>query len=346
MSEKNLIILFGGESRERLVSVATAQNMAQALPEALCWFWAADDKIYEVSSAELQAHQDVFKTEFKPSGPVLFKNILTALDSEQAKQSIFVVGVHGGKGEDGTLQSWLEARQIAFTGPDSKACRLCMDKTAAKKILEGRRLRVSPSCLLSGQKLRVAEQELRAMLLKNPKLILKPNAEGSSFGMLVVTLDNLDIALQELKSHPERPYLLEVYVEGTELTVGVCDTPKGPTKVLVPTELRVKDGFADYDGKYLGLGTEEITPAEVSESVTLAAQRMALAAHGTLGCEGYSRTDMIVDDKGPVYLETNSLPGLTKASLVPQALAYEGTSIREFLLEQVELAHDRLSRNL
>ncbi|MEI6791084.1 MAG: ATP-grasp domain-containing protein [Myxococcaceae bacterium] len=339
MSSQNLIILFGGESRERLVSVATAQNITQALPEALCWFWAADDQVYQVSHEELLAHTDVFKTEFRPSAPGLFKNILEALDSEQAAKSIFVIGVHGGRGENGVLQDWLETRKIAFTGPDSKACRLCMDKTAAKKVLEAKRVRVSPACL------GVSEEEIRAMLLKTPKLILKPNSEGSSFGLLMVTVDNLETALQELKSHPERQYLLEAYVSGTELTVGVCDTLKGP-KVLVPTELRALDGFADYDGKYLGLGTQEITPAEVSESVTLAAQRMALVAHDSLGCEGYSRTDMIVDEKGPVYLETNSLPGLTKASLVPQALAYEGISIREFLLEQVELAHARLSRSL
>ncbi len=341
---QNLIILFGGESRERLVSVATAQNMSQALPEAVCWYWAPDDAIYQVSAEELAGQQNVFKSEFRPAGKPLFNQILLALDSEQASNSIFVLGLHGGRGEDGTLQGWLEQRRIAFTGPDSKACRLTMDKAAAKKAVAEKGVRISASCVLQGNT-HESEEKLTSMLREYPKLILKPNFEGSSFGLYVITQDSAETVREKLKAYPDRLYVLEAYVEGTELTVGVYDTPEGP-KALTPTELRAQGGFADYDGKYLGHGTAEITPAEVPESIKDAAQRMALSAHRILGCEGYSRTDMIVDAEGPVYLETNPLPGLTKASLVPQALAYEGISIHEFLVNQVELARVRLSRSL
>jgi D-alanine-D-alanine ligase len=345
MSKQGLIVLFGGESRERLVSVATAQNLSQTLPEAVCWFWSPDDAIYQVSSAELAAHKDVFKADFKPAAEARYKHILDALDSEQAANSTFVLGVHGGRGEDGTLQRWFEERKIAFTGPDSKACNLCMDKLAAKKIVAERGARVADSTMVSGADFKKAEQQIADMLSKHPKLMLKPNAEGSSFGLLVVTADTQREALLEIKKHPSREYLLEAYIQGTELSVGVMNTPEG-ARALVPTELRAGEGFADYDGKYLGLGTKEITPAEVSELITHLAQRLAVAAHEALGCEGYSRTDMIVDSKGPVFLETNALPGLTKASLIPQALAYEGISIREFIVNQVELARGRLSRSL
>lgn len=345
MSKQDLIILLGGESRERLVSVATGQNLSQALPEALCWFWAPDDTVYQVSPQELAAHEDVFKSEFKPSVQPLFKHILDALDCEQAANSTFVLGVHGGRGEDGTLQGWLEVRKIAFTGPDSKACHLCMHKLEAKKVVAARGIRVADSSVISGQNWEQAKEEIAHMLSNHSKLMLKPNAEGSSFGLLIVTTDNQRDALLELKKHPKREYLLEAYVNGTELTVGVVEGPEG-ARALVPTELRIREGFADYDGKYLGLGTAEITPAEVSEFMTHAAQRVAVAAHEALGCEGYSRTDMIVDSEGPMFLETNALPGLTKASLVPQALAYEGISVREFVINQVELARARLTRSL
>ena len=344
MSKQNLIILFGGESRERLVSVATAQNISQALPQALCWFWALDDQIYEVSHEELLAHQDVFKTEFKPSVPALFKTILEALDSEQAAQNIFVLALHGDRGENGVLQSWLEERKIAFTGPNSKACALTMDKAASKKAVQAAGVRIADSCLLRGQDAD-SESQLLSMISRHPKLILKPNYEGSSFGLCLITKDNLELAREKLKAYPDRMYILEAFVEGTELTVGIYDEGSG-ARALTPTELRVQNGFADYDGKYLGLGTKEITPAEVPDNIVRAAQRMALSAHEILGCEGYSRTDMMVDDQGPVYLETNPLPGLTKASLVPQALAYEGVSIRDFLVHQVELARVRLSRSV
>lgn len=341
----NLIILFGGESRERLVSVATAQNMSQALPEAACWYWAPDDSVYLVTFEALAAHTDVFKSEFQPSVAALFKNILLALDSEQASNSTFILGVHGGRGEDGTLQAWLEERKIAFTGPGSKACRLCMDKLAAKKIVESQGVRVASSCLISGQDFLAAEAEVRRLLSCYSQLILKPNAEGSSFGLSVVTEKSQEAALNELKKHPKRQYLLEAYIHGTELTVGVFDDEGGP-RALVPTELCAKEGFADYDGKYLGFGTTEITPAEVSELVTHAAQRVAVAAHQALGCEGYSRTDMMIDSKGPVFLETNALPGMTRASLIPQALSYEGVSVYQFLVKQVELARARRNGNL
>ncbi|MEI6805631.1 MAG: ATP-grasp domain-containing protein [Myxococcaceae bacterium] len=345
MSNQNLIILFGGESRERFVSVATAQNISRALPHALCWYWAPDDSVYQVTQEELLTHTDVFKTEFKPASKSIFENILLAFDSKQAANSVFVLGVHGGRGEDGTLQSWLEERKIAFTGSDSKACKLCMDKLAAKKSLESMRVRVAASALISGQDLSTAEAEINQFLLEYSKLILKPNAEGSSVGLFLITAETQKDALKELKAYPERQYLLEVYIQGTELTVGVFDDKIGP-RALVPTELRAQEAFADYDGKYLGLGTTEITPAEILEPVMHAAQQLAILAHEALGCKGYSRTDMMVDSDGPVFLETNALPGLTKASLVPQALAYEGISIREFLMKQVELARVRLANSL
>lgn len=340
-----IITLFGGESRERLVSVATAQNISHALPHALCWYWSPNGSVFEIDRQDLLSHPDVFKTELKPKNEAKYQDLLTALDSEQAANAVFVNAVHGGRGEDGTLQDWFEERGIAFTGPGSAACRLCMDKNLAKQKLHSLRARVAQSALISSQDLLDAENRILEFLKVYPKLMLKPNAEGSSFGLAVVERHSLDSVLSELRSHPSCSYLLEAYIHGVELTVGVVDNPEG-SRALVPTELRAKEGFADYDGKYLGLGTTEITPAEVSDWVRESAQMLAVTAHQALGCEGYSRTDMIVDEEGPVFLETNALPGLTKASLVPQALAFEGVSIREFLDRQLENARVRAARNL
>ncbi|HWS71459.1 MAG TPA: D-alanine--D-alanine ligase, partial [Thermoanaerobaculia bacterium] len=109
-------------------------------------------------------------------------------------------------------------------------------------------------------------------------------------------------------------------------------------------EIEVDPGFAfDYEGKYLGKGTREICPANISDQVRDAAQRMALAAHEALGCEGYSRTDLIAAANGVYYLETNTLPGLTKSSLVPQMLRTAGIPFRDFLDDQLTLALRRAS---
>src|SRR5919204_399782 len=140
------------------------------------------------------------------------------------------------------------------------------------------------------------------------------------------------------------PYLAEEFVSGAELTVGVVDGPSG-TRALPPSEVRLEQGRAfDYEGKYLGKGTREITPAEVPPEVSRAAQDLALAAHRALGCVGYSRTDVISSAKGPVFLELNTLPGLTRASFLPQQLAAEGTSMLSFLEGQLAIARKRRDR--
>jgi D-alanine-D-alanine ligase len=139
-------------------------------------------------------------------------------------------------------------------------------------------------------------------------------------------------------------YLAESFVQGTELTVGVVDGEKGP-RALPPTEVRVERGQSfDYANKYIAAGAKEITPAEVPVATSRSAQDLALLAHRALGCEGYSRTDVICDDRGAVFLEINTLPGLTRRSFVPQQLQAEGTSMRGFLDGQIALALRRRDR--
>jgi D-alanine-D-alanine ligase len=101
-------------------------------------------------------------------------------------------------------------------------------------------------------------------------------------------------------------------------------------------------GAFDYAGKYLGQGTEELTPAPITAAQRVDAQALAVLAHQTLGCGGYSRTDLILTEEGPTFLETNTLPGLTRASFIPQQLAAAGKDLRAFLLRQLDLARSRL----
>ena len=123
--------------------------------------------------------------------------------------------------------------------------------------------------------------------------------------------------------------------------MGVVQSAIG-LRALPPSEVRLDPGRAfDYEGKYLARGTTEITPAEVPPEVTRATQELAQVAHRALGCEGYSRTDVILGTSGPVFLEINTLPGLTRASFLPQQLAAEGTSVVDFLRGQLDLARER-----
>jgi D-alanine-D-alanine ligase len=140
--------------------------------------------------------------------------------------------------------------------------------------------------------------------------------------------------------------MVEQFISGRELTVGVIDHGKGPVALPV-VEIEVDSGFAfDYEGKYLGKGTREICPAQISEEMAQAAQQTAVAAHTALGCEGYSRTDIMFGEDGPYFLETNTLPGMTVSSLVPQELRAAGIEIRAFIEQQLQLAIERQQKKL
>ncbi len=173
----------------------------------------------------------------------------------------------------------------------------------------------------------------REMLARHEKIVLKPLAGGSSRGLFFVERDG------DLPEVLPVPYIVEQFVAGRELTVGVVDMGDGAFALPV-IEIEVDPGRAfDYLGKYLGSGTREVCPARIPEAMRDAAQACGLAAHLALGCRGYSRTDLIaVADDEIYFLELNTLPGLTAASLVPQQLRAAGIDFRDFLERQVELA--------
>jgi D-alanine-D-alanine ligase len=178
------------------------------------------------------------------------------------------------------------------------------------------------------------QQELQAvvadMFSRHDRLVLKPRAGGSSRGLYFVGKND---PLPQISI----PYIVEQFISGRELTCGVIDDGSGP-RALDVIEIEVDPGREfDYAGKYLGKGTREICPANIPFTLARSAQDLALAAHTGLGCEGYSRTDMLAEGNDIYYLETNTLPGLTVSSLVPQELREAGIGFREFLEKQVEL---------
>jgi len=341
MPGSGVIILLGGASNERRVSVASAQNVSGVLDEAEAWFLAPTGAVHKVPRDALAAFQRPFEQDFTPPAPAEFPSVVAAFES--APDRIWFLALHGGEGEDGTIQRMLEARRIAFTGPGAEASARAFDKEVAKQVASGAGVRIAHSVHLSKDP-KVMRQELRDMIALYGRIVAKPVAGGSSVGLY-----HLDAAKQvedtalRIEQSGER-YLAEEFVSGAELTVGVVDGPKGP-RALPPSEVRLDQGRAfDFEGKYLGKGTQEITPAEVAPEVSRAAQDLALAAHRALGCEGYSRTDVICSPSGPVFLELNTLPGLTRRSFIPQQLAAEGTSILSFLEGQFAIARNRRDR--
>jgi len=341
MSGSGVIILFGGTSNERRVSVASAQHIAAVLDEAAAWFLAPTGAVHPVTLDELAGFERAFERDFKPAAAAAFPSVVAAFESQPSQ--VYVLALHGGEGEDGTIQRMLEARRIAFTGPGAEASARAFDKEVAKQVVNGAGVRIARSVHLSKDP-KVMRREMAEMLAIYRRIVVKPVAGGSSVGLYHVgSAPDADRAASGIEESGEA-YLAEEFVSGTELTVGVVDGPAG-SRALPPSEVRLEQGRAfDYEGKYLGKGTKEITPAEVPPAVSRAAQDLALAAHRALGCEGYSRTDAISSPQGPVFLELNTLPGLTRASFLPQQLAVEGTSMLSFLEGQLAIARNRRDR--
>jgi D-alanine-D-alanine ligase len=327
------IILFGGSSEERRVSVATAINLSQKIPEATLWFWSQTGQIFIITQTELSQHSDAFTKEFTPASSSAFTSLKESLSS--IKNKVIIIGLHGTEGEDGALQSLLEKNQIRFTGSDSISSQLAFDKRETKK-------RAALSGLSTVEDLALntfdqSEQDsLDRFYNEHKKIVLKPLSNGSSVGLYIIeTLDQLSKAIKEIRSRP-MAYMAEAFIAGREITVGVWQKNKSECIALPCSEVRlIPGGQFDYQGKYLGKGVEELTPAPLRERETKACQDLALKLHKILGCRGYSRTDMILTKNGPVLLEINTLPGLTKASFIPQQLAAIQVDLRFFFETQI-----------
>ena len=332
------IVLFGGRSDERHVSVASAQNIARTLESPLCWFWTADGAVHDVAVSELLAHQNPFVADFVPSRPAIWPDLEQALDTLPVDDPVFLLALHGGEGEDGTVQGWMERRGIAFTGSGSVASAAAFDKGHARDMVNVQVLVAAARVLMD---LSLLDQAMSEMIARHGKIVLKPLAAGSSRGLFFVD-GSSDLADVSAKIRALNiPYIAEQFITGREMTVGIIERA-GKTIALPVIEIEIDAGHAfDYEGKYLGKGTREICPAAIPDSLRDEAQRTARAAHLALGCQGYSRSDLIAAEDGVYFLETNTLPGMTTSSLVPQELREAGIGFRDFLEEQLALAVSR-----
>lgn len=342
--QNSFLILFGGSSEERLVSVASAQNLSQFLPEAQLWFMAQNGAIHQVSRGELVAHQNPFTVQFAAREAAFAGALEKAVDRMQGH--VVILAMHGTEGEDGTIQGLLERHKIAFTGSGSEASRKAFDKNLTKQMARAAHLPLTNDQLIHDPASTDGQAAIRLFAKDNPHFVLKPTANGSSVGLFIIkTATDLDQALEKLKGIKAGAYLAERFITGREITVGVSQIDQQRCRALPCSEVRVIQGRQfDYEGKYLGHGVEELTPAPLDPEQTRQCQDLAIKVHQLMGCEGYTRTDMILTDHGPVLLEINTLPGLSRASFVPQQVTALGENLRDFFLHQVNLAQARNTR--
>ena len=326
-----ITILFGGTNTERLVSVASAQALHAALPDADLWFWDVVGTVHPVRSETLIGHSRPFEDAFEP-GTSCIGGLEQALDRAKSEDRLFVLGLHGGMAENGELQAMCESRGIAFTGTGSASSHLAFDKVAAKRF-----------AAIAGvtAPVGIALEDAEAALAEYGKLIAKPTRDGSSYGLLFVNARQDLVAVRNAARTED--YLIEPFVSGVEATCGVLEQSSGGLLALPPIEIIPAEGGLDYAAKYLLKSTQEICPGRFASEISAQIMDHSLRAHRALSCSGYSRSDFIVTENGPVYLETNTLPGLTRASLYPKALKAQGIEFADFLRDQIALALKRVS---
>ncbi|MGH6681198.1 MAG: D-alanine--D-alanine ligase family protein, partial [Bradyrhizobium sp.] len=288
----------------------------------------------ETSGKALLAHARPFEDPFKPDGRRVASSIEQAMDAA-ADRRLLVLGLHGGRAENGELQAMCEIRGTPFTGSGSASSYLAFDKVAAKRFAALAGVNAPQGIALA---------DIEAALAAHGKLIAKPQRDGSSYGLIFVNSAQDIVAVRNAARHED--YVIEPFVSGIEATCGVLEQADGSLIALPPIEIiPADDGFGfDYRAKYLAKATQEICPGRFASDITAAIMDQALKAHLVLSCRGYSRSDFIVSDEGPIFLETNTLPGLTRASLYPKALKAQGIGFDDFLRQQIALSEKNIPK--
>jgi D-alanine-D-alanine ligase len=246
------------------------------------------------------------------------------------------IALHGGSGEDGTLQAILDLAHVSYTGSGMFASAVAMDKYRSKIIFEGVGI-PTPKLRFFGTAAEAREFVATAAAVQGPPLVVKPNAQGSTVGLSIVREHSELSAAVQLAADYDGHILIEDYIAGRELTVAVLGDQALPVVEIIP-----RSGFYDYRAKYTAGESTYVCPAELEPDVTTRIKDYALLAFKTLGCFGYARVDFRLDQEHRLFcLELNTLPGMTSTSLVPKAARAAGMTFAQLLQRIVRLALDK-----
>lgn len=322
-------VLLGGRSSEREVSLRSGNAVLRAL-----------------SGGSVER---VLALEIEPDGRWKFEGrSLSALEALAAvpRSTLFFLALHGGEGEDGSIQGLLATQGFLHTGSGVGASALCMDKQHTRAVLSAEGLRIARGLLVRPPEWRNARARVLAGIAAfgSNGCVVKPNRGGSSVDTFVVEdLRTLEPRIARVLETGDLA-LVEERIQGVEATCAVLGNAGGELRALTPVEIVPKPGrFFDYEEKYAAQGAQEFCPPRsIPGPRVRELEDLALRAHRAAGCDGYSRTDFFVPPEGaPVLLEINTLPGLTDRSLLPLAAAQQGIPFEELCLQILALALER-----
>jgi D-alanine-D-alanine ligase len=332
--KKKIAVLFGGNSSEHEISLKSGRFIFETL----------DKQKYDLIPILLNKKGEWLY----PNSPITTfpgKIGLTSSDLEFEffkdfnnknrnfplflEPDVCFLGFHGGEGENGTIQGFLSTLRIPYTGSGITASSIAMDKFISNQIFEKNNFYVSPYFEIKKLEYIHDKEKILESINSYPYFV-KPTNGGSSVCTGIVNnkieLDKILINLFEIDSRA----LLQKPIKGVEVSCGVIEKKINNifTPIpLYPTEIIPNGEFFDFESKYNLGGSKEITPARISDNMMKMVRILAVKAHSVLGCKGYSRTDFIIENEIPYILETNTLPGMTETSLIPQQVVHSGDTM-------------------
>ncbi len=286
----------GGNSDERIISLSTGNEVLKALKKL-----------------GYQAEKILIKDNFE-----------NFLEKFQEQELIFNA-LHGGEGEDGKIQQWMDDNNIKYTGSGPTSSALCMDKNRSKDFAKIMGVRTPKWQLFSNP-----DEKIK---LQFP-FVVKPNTQGSTFGLTVVNNEEeLPLAIKTAFQYGE-DVIAEEYIKGREVTVPILGESLYPILEIVPSH-----DLYDFDCKYTPGMTEYFCPAELGSDITSLINENTELLFKEFGCNVYARVDYLIDNSGiPYFLEVNTLPGMTSTSLLPKSLASAGISFESLIAKIVKLS--------
>ena len=325
MAEK-VMLLMGGDSTEREVSLSSGRRVADGLRGA-GYHVIEMDVVFNPSLARQRGLEPT------SSRAVGLADLVQRL-MEHQPDVVFIV-LHGAPGEDGRVQAVLDLMGIPYTGSGVLASALALDKMMTKRVLKASGVPVAPEVeCYCGESLESVVGRVSEAL--GYPVIVKPNTQGSTIGVRrVYEESNLAEALKDAFRY-DPCVLIEPLLSGVELTVPVVGNRRAVALPMI--EIVPSGGFYDYEAKYTPGATEEIIPARVPEEIHQQCAQYAVLAHRTLGCQGMSRTDFIWTRDQLVVLEVNTIPGMTPTSLLPRSAEAYGWSFERLVDNLVRLA--------
>ncbi|HEY5535835.1 MAG TPA: D-alanine--D-alanine ligase [Ignavibacteria bacterium] len=340
----NILLLVGGLSAEREVSLSSGRAILKALRENGHKVKVADPIYGSEEVSEEKIFQDYIKRDYPTKDSIRLlqkissRKMLDCINSKLLDNiDLVFIGLHGKFGEDGKIQTLLELRGVKYSGSGVFSSNLSMDKDFSKVIMKFNGIK-TPDWITFYKSEEDSLNEITNKINSSfgYPCVIKPNDEGSTVGLTILfdeDNEKLSAALELAFSYSEK-IIIEKYIKGRELTVPVIGTDSYHVIEIIP-----KDGFYDYEHKYSKGRTDYICPADISELLEIEARQIAVNAHKSLECEVYSRVDFILNENNELYcLEVNTLPGMTDTSLVPKSALKSGINFNQLIEKIINLS--------